>query len=288
VSRDLMNKIAMVCAVATDCPRCINFHKTDLIDRLQLSADEVEKLHDFENSDLPEAEKAVYRVARKLTLNEADDRRRVQGAARRGLRRRAITEIVSVALLEGGFARHARCSRASRTDQLAGAAHALGRVPQGRQQLAPHRFPDGDPKLANQARPPRGETGWCRSTRGHIRSRSTRRTAIIVVDMQNAYAKKGGMLDMGTGIDESRVGPVIEANKRLLPAARGGRQGDLPAVRLQVPDLSDAGGPQSPNIRKQMAFKLIKERPSTATSSSSRAPGASDHRRSRPSRATWW
>ena len=46
------------------------------------------------------------------------------------------------------------------------------------------------------------------------------RTAIIVVDMQNAYASKGGMLDIGTGIDEERVGRVIAANKKLLPAAR--------------------------------------------------------------------
>ncbi|HEY7744465.1 MAG TPA: hypothetical protein VIA19_15595, partial [Burkholderiales bacterium] len=31
VPRELTNRIAMVCAVATDCPRCVNFHKTDLI-----------------------------------------------------------------------------------------------------------------------------------------------------------------------------------------------------------------------------------------------------------------
>ena len=87
------------------------------------------------------------------------------------------------------------------------------------------------------------------------------RTAFIVVDMQNAYAKKGGMLDLGVGIDESRTNPVIAANQRLLSAAR--------AVGVQVfylqfgykPDLSDAGGPLSPNIRKQMAIRLIKERP---------------------------
>jgi len=88
-----------------------------------------------------------------------------------------------------------------------------------------------------------------------------RRTAIIVVDMQNAYAKKGGMLDLGTGIDESRTGPVIAANRRLLDAARAA---GVQVVYLQFgykPDLSDAGGPESPNVRKQMAFQLIKERP---------------------------
>lgn len=88
-----------------------------------------------------------------------------------------------------------------------------------------------------------------------------KRTAIVVVDMQNAYTKKGGMLDLGTGIDEARVGRVIAANQRLLPAAR---EAGVKVVYLQFgykPDLSDAGGPDSPNIRKQMAFKLINERP---------------------------
>jgi len=87
------------------------------------------------------------------------------------------------------------------------------------------------------------------------------RTAIVVVDMQNAYASKGGMLDLGTGIDEARVGRVIAANQRLLPAARAA---GVKVIYLQFgykPDLSDAGGPHSPNIRKQMAFRMIKERP---------------------------
>ena len=87
------------------------------------------------------------------------------------------------------------------------------------------------------------------------------RTAFIVVDMQNAYAKKGGMLDLGAGIDESRTNPVIAANQRLLTAARAA---GVQVFYLQFgyqPDLSDAGGPQSPNIRKQMAIRMIKERP---------------------------
>jgi len=107
VPRELMNKIAMVCAVATDCPRCINFHKSDLIDRMQLDAEEVEKLHHFENSDLPENEKAVYRVARKLTINEPMTDEEFNALRDAGYDDQAIVEIVSVALLEGGFARHA-------------------------------------------------------------------------------------------------------------------------------------------------------------------------------------
>lgn len=108
------------------------------------------------------------------------------------------------------------------------------------------------------------------STRGMLASLEARpgaveidleRTAIIVVDMQNAYASKGGMLDLGAGIDEARIKPVIAANKKLLAAARAA---GVKVIYLQFgykPDLSDAGGPQSPNIRKQMAFKLIRDRP---------------------------
>jgi len=107
VPRELMNRIAMVCAVATDCPRCINFHKSDLIERLQLSAAEIEKLHDFENADLPEAEKAVFRVARKLTLNETMTDAEFNALRAAGYEDPAIVEIVSVALMEGAFARHA-------------------------------------------------------------------------------------------------------------------------------------------------------------------------------------
>lgn len=107
VPRELTNRIAMVCAVATDCPRCVNFHKTDLIDRMKLDAAEVQKLHDFESSDLPEGEKAVFRVARKLTLNEQITDAEFQALRAAGYDDAAIVEIVSVALLEGGFARHA-------------------------------------------------------------------------------------------------------------------------------------------------------------------------------------
>ncbi|UCF75565.1 MAG: hypothetical protein JSU71_15385 [Betaproteobacteria bacterium] len=107
VPRELTNRIAMVCAVATDCPRCVNFHKTDLIDRMGMDAAEVEKLHDFENAELSDMEKAVFRVARKLTLNEQMTDGEFQALRDAGFDDAAIVEIVSVALLEGGFARHA-------------------------------------------------------------------------------------------------------------------------------------------------------------------------------------
>lgn len=107
IPRDLANRIAMVCAVASDCPRCVNFHKTDLVRRMGLDEDEVEKLHDFERAALPESEKAVFRVARKLALNEQMSDAEFQALRAHGFDEPAIVEIVSVALLEGGFARHA-------------------------------------------------------------------------------------------------------------------------------------------------------------------------------------
>jgi len=107
VPRELTNRIAMVCAVASDCLRCVNFHKTDLIHRMGMDPGEVEKLHDFESSDLPAAEKAVFRAARKLTLNEQMTDGEFQALREAGYDDAAIVEIVSVALLEGGFARHA-------------------------------------------------------------------------------------------------------------------------------------------------------------------------------------
>ncbi len=82
------------------------------------------------------------------------------------------------------------------------------------------------------------------------------------------------MLDIGTGIDEARIGQVIEANKKLLPAARGA---GVKVIYLQFgykPDLSNAGERQSPNIRKQMLFKLIKERPEVRDKLVSKGPGA--------------
>ena len=45
------------------------------------------------------------------------------------------------------------------------------------------------------------------------------RTAVLVVDMQNAFVSKGGMFD-SFGWDISGAVSVIDANKRLLDAAR--------------------------------------------------------------------
>lgn len=86
------------------------------------------------------------------------------------------------------------------------------------------------------------------------------RAAVVVVDMQNAFVKKGGTLDLA-GVDLADAARVVRVIRNVLHAAR---PTGLPIVYLQVgykPDLSDAGGPRSPNYYKETAMHLMCARP---------------------------
>lgn len=86
------------------------------------------------------------------------------------------------------------------------------------------------------------------------------RTAVVVVDMQNAFASRGGLLDLA-GVDISGAGAVVERIGRLLGAARSA---GVAVVYLQTgykPDLSNGGGASSPNPRKETALCLMRARP---------------------------
>ena len=85
-------------------------------------------------------------------------------------------------------------------------------------------------------------------------------TALIVVDMQNAYASKGGYLDLA-GFDISGA-PAIVA--QVAKTAEAARAAGIPVVFLQNgwdPDYLEAGGPGSPNWHKSNAVKTMKRRP---------------------------
>lgn len=87
-----------------------------------------------------------------------------------------------------------------------------------------------------------------------------RQSAVVVVDMQNAFASKGGMLDIA-GADLSGTPSVVHCIKDLLDAARCA---GVPVVYLQMgykPDLSNSGGAGSPNSRKELAMHLMTCRP---------------------------
>jgi ureidoacrylate peracid hydrolase len=86
------------------------------------------------------------------------------------------------------------------------------------------------------------------------------RTALLVVDMQNAFASPGGMLELA-GIDIRPAGAAV-ANARLVCEAA--RAAGVPVVYLTIgwpADQSTAGGAESPNPRKELALRLMQERP---------------------------
>ncbi len=90
-----------------------------------------------------------------------------------------------------------------------------------------------------------------------------RKTAIVVVDMQNAFATKSGMFDLA-GFDISGAAPVIETHRKLLPAAR---RAGVKVVYLQMTytaDLANGGGPDSPNYQKELGLRMMRSRPELA------------------------
>ena len=89
------------------------------------------------------------------------------------------------------------------------------------------------------------------------------KTAVIVVDMQNAFASKGGYLDL-FGVDITGAPAVIRHINRVLAASR---PAGMQVVFLQMGwghDLCDAGGPNSPNLHKANALRLMRQRPELA------------------------
>lgn len=100
----------------------------------------------------------------------------------------------------------------------------------------------------------------------HLRTRpepldvSLGQSAIVVVDMQNAFASRGGLLDLA-GVDISAADAVV---RRIGPVLDAARASDVPIVYLQTgykPDLSNGGGEGSPNPRKETALCLMRARP---------------------------
>jgi ureidoacrylate peracid hydrolase len=86
------------------------------------------------------------------------------------------------------------------------------------------------------------------------------KSAVVVVDMQNAFASKNGMLDIA-GADLSGAPSVVSVIGQVLPAAR---HRGMPVVYLQMgykADLSDSGGPESPNWHKELGIRMMNCRP---------------------------
>jgi ureidoacrylate peracid hydrolase len=85
-------------------------------------------------------------------------------------------------------------------------------------------------------------------------------TALIVVDMQNAYASPGGYLDLA-GFDIGGAARVIEETAKVLTVARAA---GITIVYFQNgwdAEYREAGGPGSPNWHKSNALKTMRARP---------------------------
>jgi ureidoacrylate peracid hydrolase len=85
-------------------------------------------------------------------------------------------------------------------------------------------------------------------------------TAVVVIDMQNAYASPGGYVDQA-GFDISGAARVIGRIGTVLQTAR---KAGIQIVYLQNgwdPGYVEAGGPGSPNWHKSNALKTMRKRP---------------------------
>ncbi|WP_346245872.1 pyrimidine utilization protein B [Sphingomonas rustica] len=88
-------------------------------------------------------------------------------------------------------------------------------------------------------------------------------TAVVVIDMQNAYASPGGYVDQA-GFDISGAAGTIGRIATVLETAR---KAGIQIVYLQNgwdPDYVEAGGPGSPNWHKSNALKTMRARPELA------------------------
>jgi ureidoacrylate peracid hydrolase len=87
------------------------------------------------------------------------------------------------------------------------------------------------------------------------------RTALIVVDMQNSFCKKGGMMDFFGKLNESMMKRVIATDKKVIDACHQMR---IKVIYLRMTygrDLADAGGPESPNYWKQGGLVAMRQKP---------------------------
>ena len=85
-------------------------------------------------------------------------------------------------------------------------------------------------------------------------------TALVIVDMQNAYASPGGYLDLA-GFDIAGAASCIA---RIAVAADAAREAGIPVLYFQNgwdAGYVEAGGPGSPNWHKSNALKTMRKRP---------------------------
>lgn len=85
-------------------------------------------------------------------------------------------------------------------------------------------------------------------------------TALIVIDMQNAYTSKGGYLDLA-GFDVSKTKSVVENIKKAVDAAHASNIQVIYFKNGWDDQYVEAGGVNSPNFHKSNALKTMRKNP---------------------------
>jgi len=86
------------------------------------------------------------------------------------------------------------------------------------------------------------------------------RTALLVVDMQNAFVHKGGYFDL-VGLDITPIQLIIEPCRKVINSAHAT---GIRIIYLQMgcsQDLSDRGSPDAPSSVKSRVLSMMKEHP---------------------------
>jgi len=86
------------------------------------------------------------------------------------------------------------------------------------------------------------------------------RTAILVIDMQNAFVKKGAFLDL-SGIDPSPSQQVVQPIKDICEAARTKQIKIIYTASTYSPDLRELGNPSLACWHKDLCARMYREHP---------------------------
>ncbi len=86
------------------------------------------------------------------------------------------------------------------------------------------------------------------------------RTAVVCVDMQNAFIRQGGMFDLA-GWPTQSGRDKIEPCRKVIEAARAAEAKVVFVKMAFKPGLTNAGGPDSPNYHKEVGMLLMREHP---------------------------
>jgi ureidoacrylate peracid hydrolase len=86
------------------------------------------------------------------------------------------------------------------------------------------------------------------------------KTAVVCIDMQNAFVRKGGLFDLA-GWPTENAQDMIEPNRKIIEAARAAGVKVIFVKMSYNPGLTNAGGPDSPNYHKEIGMVLMRQRP---------------------------